>query len=151
MKRIIIISLLFVSLFFATDFLRVAIEKLLHDAHFSGLESRSWLTQGSNYILAVVFVYALVHGIAGAILAWRSSSARLGVVLGLSLGLAVPLVSLVFGPPRPIIITDHQSAFMGVIYWANRYVPPLAGLIGALVWYHIVRRTTIQRSPDGTK
>jgi len=140
MKRTLWTAFVLVTLLFVADEVRSHLQRYVSEIHSAGLGTSAWLNAPSNFLLVNVIIYAMVFATAGALMAWQVSSAVLGVVLALMLGLAVPLITLVLESPRPFYFSTHAPWWLEVLFWANWYMPPIAAVLGALTWNSLSSR-----------
>jgi len=139
MNRHLRISLWFIGLFVGADAVRATLQRSLLLAYLS--RDSGWNQWLPRTELAMLAVYFVVFGIAGAAIARVAQRSSLGICLSIALGAAAPLSSLLFESPHPWIVRDHGSTpWLIAMSWAHWYMPPVACAIGALVWQRLSGR-----------
>jgi hypothetical protein len=142
MKRWIAVALWFAGLLLASDELRAVLQHAFFRAYVAsrGSQWQFWIPSPEAATLAI---YATVFFAAGAVLASRVSQWRVGLLLAIGLGVAIPSTTLFFEAPHPWMIQDHGNTWGTVaLSWANWYLPPLASAAGAVAWSLAVAHRT---------
>lgn len=129
-----IAALLFLILLCVVDTLLAHVCGSLSDRQLAGFRTHAWISSGHNYLFSVVAAYALMFGMAGAVIAWRATNAIYAFLLALAFGLAHPLIMLWYHPFQPFYAAAHSQWWVEPLGWANWYMPAVSAVTGMLIW-----------------
>lgn len=123
------------ALLFAADAVCAALQTRLSEKYVASIGTSTWLNYGYHQLFVNVSAYAVVFGVAGALVARRASSAIGAFVLALVLGLAHPLLRLIVvdHSALPFTYITHAPWWIEALFWANWYIPPMAAVVGGRI------------------
>ena len=142
MKNMLFWGATFVIALFGVEFLCNAAHNalvLLQLAHIqTGI---GWLDRYAAFETAELFVYVLIFGSVGALLARFTKSHR-SVVYALTFGIAHSLLAFAWEPTMPFVRYSHAPSWLWVLSWSQFYMPAIAGAVAAAIAYAFHKSTS---------